>query len=61
MITINLKKCLRCGACAAVCDRNALDISEFNVIYDRDRCNNCLICVRTCPLGAISKEVDEVG
>lgn len=55
MITINLNKCLRCGACAAVCAQNAIDISEFNVIYDEGECNMCLVCVKTCPLGAISK------
>jgi ferredoxin len=62
MIRINLNKCLRCGACAAVCAKSAIDISEFNVIYDEGNCNSCLVCVKTCPLGAISKRREaEVG
>lgn len=62
MIRINLNKCLRCGACAAVCTEDAIDISEFNVVYDESRCNSCFICVKTCPLGAISKRRgNEVG
>jgi len=62
LIQIKLDKCLRCGACAAVCEKNAIDISEFNVIYDASRCNSCLICVKTCPLGAITKRREaEVG
>ncbi len=55
MIRINLNRCLRCGACAAVCPKDAIQISEFNVEYDRERCNTCLICVKTCPLGAIDQ------
>ena len=62
MIRIDVNKCLRCGACAAVCSQDAIDISEFNVVYDESSCNSCLICVKTCPLGAISKRREvEVG
>jgi len=55
LIRINLNRCLRCGACAAVCPENAIDISEFNIGYDESKCTNCLICVKTCPLGAIAR------
>jgi ferredoxin len=61
LILIDLNKCLRCGACAAVCKENAIDISEFNIIYDEASCNDCLACVKTCPLGAVSRRREKDG
>lgn len=45
-------KCIRCGACAAVCPGDAITIRRHAEI-DRDRCIECFCCQEVCPAGAI--------
>jgi MinD superfamily P-loop ATPase len=55
MITIKPEVCGICGACVAVCRQNALFL--FNATLQvSDRCNDCKVCVKVCPLGAIIPE-----
>ncbi len=43
-------KCLRCGACVAVCPRQAVSLSSEGLPQiDRERCVNCGLCAASCP------------
>lgn len=44
--------CTRCGACAAVCPTNALQVSENNFLWDRSLCIKCEKCVSSCVYGS---------
>ncbi|MGQ9721989.1 MAG: 4Fe-4S binding protein [Candidatus Jordarchaeum sp.] len=39
--------------CACVCPRNAVSITEHEALVDNNICNNCGICFKVCPVGAI--------
>ncbi|NSW58561.1 MAG: DUF362 domain-containing protein [Armatimonadetes bacterium] len=45
-------KCIRCGACAAICPGDAIIIRRHAEI-DRDKCIECFCCQEVCPVGAI--------
>jgi NAD-dependent dihydropyrimidine dehydrogenase PreA subunit len=56
---ISREKCLRCGACVAVCPMLSLELNERQgVIHNRKTCNLCGICQRVCPAGAIGVKKD---
>lgn len=43
-------KCLRCGACAAVCPHQAVSMVPGSLPrIDRSRCVNCGLCTASCP------------
>jgi len=50
---VNKEKCLRCGGCASICPKNALELTEQGIIRDEKKCINCGICEKFCPVGAI--------
>ena len=52
------EKCLRCGACVAVCPKAALDLTEHGVTNKTELCILCGICEKMCPVGAIKVEKD---
>ncbi len=54
-ISINLVECIGCGTCITFCPVNALSLPGeiFKTQVDGELCNECLICVDHCPLGAI--------
>jgi L-aspartate semialdehyde sulfurtransferase ferredoxin len=45
------KKCIRCGACTAVCPTGALSLQlpEMTVVFDQSKCSICQMCVPACP------------
>jgi pyruvate formate lyase activating enzyme len=52
-IMFDPSKCVACGACIAVCPRDAL--AGANPFYiDRARCDLCYACARECPSGALA-------
>lgn len=49
--------CLHCSnaPCANVCITHALTQLDYGaVVYDKDKCIGCLLCVNQCPFGAIT-------
>jgi ferredoxin len=55
MWNIDKEKCLRCGACVAVCPKLALELKEV-IINDSQKCIECGICEKMCPVRAIKVE-----
>jgi ferredoxin len=55
------EKCIRCGACTAVCPSGALVMNRdtWELEFDMDACLLCGHCVRACPARAI-KSFDDV-
>lgn len=58
-------KCVRCGRCAAVCDRGVHVLTDGEHILRRDKCVRCGKCVQVCGPEALeiagrSMTVDEV-
>ncbi len=52
-VKIDVKKCIYCGGCTAVCPFNALDLKETKIEVNNKACTNCNICVKFCPVEAI--------
>lgn len=52
---IDQELCIRCGACAAVCYLNLIDVMDLKV-HLRGGCTDCGLCEKACPLGAIEIE-----
>ncbi len=53
---INKELCGICMACATVCPRSAINITEHEAVVDNQICNDCGICLKVCPVGAVSIE-----
>ncbi|MCB5230724.1 MAG: 4Fe-4S binding protein [Candidatus Cloacimonas sp.] len=53
---INFESCDLCGTCVSVCPVDAIEISEYRAIIDREKCTNCGLCLKVCPAQAIVKE-----
>jgi len=47
--------CIRCGACAAKCPVQAIDVAAGTI--DRDRCIACFGCINNCPTEAMQMEM----
>ena len=54
------KKCVTCGACAAVCPAGAHKISDGGHTIERDKCVGCGACVQACAAGALSFSSSEM-
>jgi len=48
--------CLSCGACAAQCPAEAIDMGDVHYVIDADKCLDCGACAAQCPADAISQE-----
>ncbi|MEQ8221040.1 MAG: 4Fe-4S binding protein [Candidatus Eremiobacterota bacterium] len=55
-ILIDETLCVHCGACGAVCFPKALRIDRetFELKFDREKCTLCELCLKACPVRAIS-------
>lgn len=63
-ILFNAERCLRCGACAAVCPKGLNRMDEKEHVFVREGCIACGACARACP-GALElvgegKSVEDV-
>ena len=45
--------CVNCGACAAECPVNAIDIKDGKPVWVKNKCAMCLGCLHKCPAFAI--------
>lgn len=53
-ITLEEEDCIHCGSCTAVCNSGALSINgDGRLIFDRDECIVCELCVNACPMKVI--------
>lgn len=57
MIKNNKDSCLWCGCCVGICPENAIFLNETVIEIDNEKCTNCLICVRGCPVGAMDSSL----
>ncbi len=48
---LDREKCIKCGACVAVCPFTALELPEFPEV--NEKCIFCNICAMACPVDAI--------
>ena len=55
------EKCFQCGACTAVCPTGALYIQrpEMEVIFSKDKCSACELCVVACLGQAMEVKFDK--
>lgn len=58
-IAIARTRCLSCAACPPVCHSGALVLHALYLEIDEKLCDNCLLCVTVCPVGAITKDTGE--
>lgn len=53
--------CIKCGYCIKECPQRAIFVDEEQVIkIDRDRCDSCLICTKTCYAQALQPVAKEM-
>ncbi len=46
--------CISCAGCVGTCPDLALDMFGIDLQVFQDKCTYCTICVRFCPVGALS-------
>ena len=58
-ITIDLEKCIDCGACVSLCPTDALSMGGVEgsnqLEFIEDKCIGCLLCIDSCPRHAIEE------
>jgi uncharacterized protein (DUF362 family)/Pyruvate/2-oxoacid:ferredoxin oxidoreductase delta subunit len=52
-LRVNVRKCRRCGACAAACPAGAMAQRDGAYAIDAKRCQHCFCCAELCPEGAV--------
>lgn len=53
-ITVDLDRCISCGACVSPCPVNAItQARDWSIDYDEKKCIRCKVCVDACPVAAI--------
>ncbi len=58
----NFKKCVKCGACAAACQKNAIVfVAGKYPAFVKDACIGCKACIQACAYGAITEDKKEIG
>lgn len=53
-ISVDIALCLYCGACVAVCPKDAIFLDDVAVKIHKDSCIKCGLCIKECPMAAIS-------
>jgi ferredoxin len=55
MVTIDTKVCTGCGGCVNICPTFALSLGEGDIAIVNEKCDDCEICIRACPVNCIAK------
>lgn len=58
---IDLRACTKCGACADICQFNAIVPLGMDVLVFPELCHSCGGCKRVCPAGAITEVPRRIG
>jgi pyruvate formate lyase activating enzyme len=58
-------KCVKCKKCVSHCPKDAIDVVDNRLVFNRDVCGECQICGEVCPQHAIRfsgipKSIDEI-
>ncbi|WP_455644983.1 4Fe-4S binding protein [Methanosphaera sp.] len=48
--------CMYCGACAGVCNVDAIQVQELKIVVNDEKCVKCGLCVDICPVHALTLE-----
>ncbi len=58
----NFKKCVKCGVCASVCQKNAIVFVKGRYpVFVKDVCIGCKACISSCSFSAIIEDKKEIG
>jgi ferredoxin len=55
-LLLDRKTCISCAGCVGTCPDDALDMFGLDLQVFQDKCTYCTLCVRFCPVGALSIE-----
>ena len=47
------ENCTGCGACAKLCPRHIIEMSEGKPVWTQTKCDHCNACINRCPVEAI--------
>lgn len=53
-LKFDLKKCISCGTCIAICSKNAIKFKNNKPSLNIKICELCGTCVQSCPVQAIA-------
>lgn len=53
-LTIDVKKCNRCGECIKHCGYMAITLNETGYYINKEKCRHCGLCNETCPVNAVN-------
>lgn len=51
---VNTNECIGCEVCIDICASDAIIMESDKARILPEKCTNCRVCERTCPVGAIS-------
>ncbi len=57
----NESLCTACGACAEVCNYNAIAVLKKKVLIFNELCHSCGACTYICPVDALTEEETTIG
>ncbi len=55
-VVVNEDMCYLCGGCAGVCPTLAIRVGASRWEFIQEKCIFCDICVKACPVGALTTE-----